>query len=249
MDDNPAGIAATAYYTFNAKLMLISLGFLLALCITIALYHSYTRWVHHQRRHRQQQLDDYHRRHRPPRADYLVFNVGSTVPDYTTATSPPRKGLERTVLKSLPTFFYDAAAHGAPPPECAVCLSEFRDNDLIRLLPKCNHLFHIVCIDMWFYSHTSCPLCRIPVKPLQFPVKTVESAAVTGIGSGSDLCPTCQRNEDQLGDSSSSTPPRENEGVTLEIVDPGLGNPKEVVHGSDNGNGFNDPGGQVGSSK
>lgn len=28
------------------------------------------------------------------------------------------------------------------------------------LVPKCNHAFHIYCIDTWLRSHTNCPLCR-----------------------------------------------------------------------------------------
>lgn len=34
-----------------------------------------------------------------------------------------------------------------------------------RELPKCHHSFHIDCIDMWFHSHSTCPVCRAPVEP------------------------------------------------------------------------------------
>lgn len=44
--------------------------------------------------------------------------------------------------------------------DCLVCLSEFQENEVLRLLPKCNHAFHIPCIDTWLRSHTNCPLCR-----------------------------------------------------------------------------------------
>lgn len=30
----------------------------------------------------------------------------------------------------------------------------------MRILPKCRHEFHAECIDMWFSSHSTCPLCR-----------------------------------------------------------------------------------------
>lgn len=43
---------------------------------------------------------------------------------------------------------------------CAICLCEFEDGEAIRVLPECLHLFHVVCIDKWLYSHSSCPLCR-----------------------------------------------------------------------------------------
>ncbi|MGJ2918479.1 RING finger domain-containing protein, partial [Salmonella enterica subsp. enterica serovar Paratyphi A] len=38
-----------------------------------------------------------------------------------------------------------------------MCLSEFEEKDKLRVLPKCNHGFHLECIDMWFHSHSTCP--------------------------------------------------------------------------------------------
>ncbi|CAA6664570.1 unnamed protein product [Spirodela intermedia] len=58
-----------------------------------------------------------------------------------------RRGLEPTILASLPVC-------------CAVCLSELADGEKARILPKCNHGFHLDCINMWFHSHSTCPLCR-----------------------------------------------------------------------------------------
>lgn len=43
---------------------------------------------------------------------------------------------------------------------CAVCLQEAINGERIRRLPKCNHCFHVQCIDAWFQSHSTCPLCR-----------------------------------------------------------------------------------------
>ncbi|CAD5180727.1 unnamed protein product [Musa acuminata subsp. malaccensis] len=47
--------------------------------------------------------------------------------------------------------------------ECAVCLCELSRGEAARLLPTCGHAFHIECIDAWFSSHSTCPLCRSPV--------------------------------------------------------------------------------------
>ncbi|KAH7365981.1 hypothetical protein KP509_18G057400 [Ceratopteris richardii] len=44
--------------------------------------------------------------------------------------------------------------------ECAVCLTPFDDGEELRLLPGCGHSYHKECIDMWFFSHETCPLCR-----------------------------------------------------------------------------------------
>lgn len=89
------------------------------------------------------------------------------------AASPlPQRGLPASVLRSLPVTVYGGAGSpgvagaGAKEKdalECAVCLSEVADGEKVRTLPKCGHGFHVECIDMWFHSHDTCPLCRAPV--------------------------------------------------------------------------------------
>ncbi|KAJ8426637.1 hypothetical protein Cgig2_029821 [Carnegiea gigantea] len=44
--------------------------------------------------------------------------------------------------------------------ECAVCLIEFKDDDILSLLPDCCHVFHSDCIKPWLASHVTCPVCR-----------------------------------------------------------------------------------------
>ncbi|XP_051138904.1 RING-H2 finger protein ATL79-like [Andrographis paniculata] len=44
--------------------------------------------------------------------------------------------------------------------ECIICLSEFAIGEKIRVLEKCNHGFHLHCIQKWLISHSSCPTCR-----------------------------------------------------------------------------------------
>ncbi|KAI8899542.1 hypothetical protein BC833DRAFT_585385 [Globomyces pollinis-pini] len=41
---------------------------------------------------------------------------------------------------------------------CAICIGEYRDDDLIRQL-GCNHHFHVACIDKWLHIHARCPMC------------------------------------------------------------------------------------------
>ncbi|KAL7604407.1 RING-H2 finger protein ATL52 [Lactuca sativa] len=48
---------------------------------------------------------------------------------------------------------------------CAVCLGEFEENDEVRIMPECAHVFHVTCIDMWLFSHGNCPLCRANATP------------------------------------------------------------------------------------
>ncbi|EOY34032.1 hypothetical protein QUC31_018625 [Theobroma cacao] len=44
--------------------------------------------------------------------------------------------------------------------ECAMCLEEFIDRDLCKVLSKCKHMYHQRCIDRWLLDHSHCPLCR-----------------------------------------------------------------------------------------
>lgn len=84
------------------------------------------------------------------------------------ARSRRQRGLDPAVLETFPTMAYaDVKEHkevkGAL--ECAVCLSEFDDDETLRLLPKCSHVFHPDCIDTWLASHVTCPVCRANLVP------------------------------------------------------------------------------------
>lgn len=47
--------------------------------------------------------------------------------------------------------------------ECAICLSRFKQGDLVRMLP-CQHEFHQDCIDQWLLKKDKrCPCCRVDV--------------------------------------------------------------------------------------
>ncbi|XVF49136.1 hypothetical protein PTKIN_Ptkin03bG0244000 [Pterospermum kingtungense] len=69
-------------------------------------------------------------------------------------------GIDKTVVESLPFFKFSSLKGSKQGLECAVCLSKFEDIEVLRLLPKCKHAFHINCIDQWLEKHSSCPLCR-----------------------------------------------------------------------------------------
>nr|XP_043625832.1 RING-H2 finger protein ATL52-like [Erigeron canadensis] len=48
---------------------------------------------------------------------------------------------------------------------CVICLGEFEENDEVRIMPECAHVFHVACIDMWLFSRGNCPLCRANATP------------------------------------------------------------------------------------
>lgn len=72
-------------------------------------------------------------------------------------------GLNPTVINSIKVCKYSKKDGVVEGTDCSVCLSEFEEDETLRLLPKCNHAFHLYCIDTWLRSHTNCPLCRAPI--------------------------------------------------------------------------------------
>lgn len=68
-------------------------------------------------------------------------------------------GLKKRDLKQIPVAVYGTGV-SFPSTECPICLGDFLDGEKVRVLPKCNHGFHVSCIDTWLLSHSSCPNCR-----------------------------------------------------------------------------------------
>ncbi|KAF0913312.1 hypothetical protein E2562_021962 [Oryza meyeriana var. granulata] len=98
------------------------------------------------------------------RADYST----NPLPQSAAARSRRQRGLDQAVLATFPTMAYaDVKAHKSVKGalECAVCISEFDDDETLRLLPKCSHVFHQDCIDTWLASHVTCPVCRANLVP------------------------------------------------------------------------------------
>ncbi|KAK8507519.1 hypothetical protein V6N13_141538 [Hibiscus sabdariffa] len=70
------------------------------------------------------------------------------------------QGLDESVVKAITVCKFKKNEGLIEGTDCSVCLSEFMEDESLRLLPKCNHAFHVPCIDTWFKSHSTCPLCR-----------------------------------------------------------------------------------------
>ena len=81
------------------------------------------------------------------------------------------RGLSVELILKLPTFRVRESgriSHGlldgrGLEDECAVCLDGYLKDDVIRLLPSCEHYFHKDCVDKWLEGRSICPLCRTEV--------------------------------------------------------------------------------------
>ncbi|CAN8287468.1 unnamed protein product [Cochlearia groenlandica] len=83
------------------------------------------------------------------------------------ATPSENTGLDPLIIRSFPVFLYASATMKNHESECAICLSEFSDEDNVRLITVCGHGFHSNCIDLWFELHKTCPVCRCELDPGQ----------------------------------------------------------------------------------
>ncbi|XP_008460362.2 RING-H2 finger protein ATL3-like [Cucumis melo] len=100
------------------------------------------------------------------------------------------RGLDPTVLRSLPVIIFhpDDFKDGL---ECAVCLSDLVEGEKAKLLHDCFHGFHSDCIDMWFQSHSTCPLCRNPVTTAVADTAELhDEDSTSGLSSESPTFPT-----------------------------------------------------------
>jgi E3 ubiquitin-protein ligase ATL6/9/15/31/42/55 len=92
-----------------------------------------------------------------------------------------QRGLDPAVVASFPTMRYAEAKElrvGGKDAalECAVCLSEFEDDEELRLLPRCSHVFHPDCIGEWLAGHVTCPVCRCNLDPQELAAAEANSS-------------------------------------------------------------------------
>lgn len=69
-------------------------------------------------------------------------------------------GLQPSIISAITICKYKTEEGIIEGTDCSVCLCEFQEDETLRILPNCNHAFHIPCIDTWLRSHTNCPTCR-----------------------------------------------------------------------------------------
>ncbi|XP_051146643.1 RING-H2 finger protein ATL54-like [Andrographis paniculata] len=137
----------------TAAIVVLAVAFVFFTCFTV--YRFYTYWCGSRRRTgsappqrdgddgRSEFLDEDH----GPVVDHPIWYIRTV-------------GLDPAVIRSIAVVKYTRGGGLIDGTDCSICLSEFQDDEILRLLPKCNHAFHLSCIDTWLRSHTNCPICR-----------------------------------------------------------------------------------------
>ncbi|KAJ6875219.1 RING-H2 finger protein ATL43-like [Populus alba x Populus x berolinensis] len=91
--------------------------------------------------------------------------AGYDINDPNVRAARKHSGIDRAVIESLPIFRFSSLRGQKEGLECAVCLTRFEPTEVLKLLPKCKHAFHVECVDTWLDAHSTCPLCRYRLDP------------------------------------------------------------------------------------
>ncbi|XP_055817821.1 E3 ubiquitin-protein ligase ATL76-like [Solanum dulcamara] len=95
------------------------------------------------------------------RSSSLLLNNSSLNHRNPSTTKLATKGIKKKTLDTFPVITYNTRLeHPGFDSDCVICLSKFKIGEKVKILPKCNHCFHVKCIDKWLNSHSSCPTCR-----------------------------------------------------------------------------------------
>ncbi|CAI9091415.1 OLC1v1026446C1 [Oldenlandia corymbosa var. corymbosa] len=151
----------------------ISFGIILLLIIITYCYYIHSRY----RRNAEANNNTIYYQRRNSTAD-------TTTDDDSILGSPELGGLDDKTLQAYPKLLYSQAKNhdqgqgGGPDDKdddddddddgrssctasgCSICLQDYKDTDVLRLLPECGHFFHVKCVDPWLKLHPTCPICR-----------------------------------------------------------------------------------------
>ncbi|XWS36411.1 hypothetical protein CRYUN_Cryun20dG0083400 [Craigia yunnanensis] len=84
------------------------------------------------------------------------------------------RGLDEAVIREIPTFQFKRDTDERSTYGCVVCMNEFQEHDMLRVLPNCSHAFHLDCIDIWLQSNANCPLCRTSISgTTRYPINQI----------------------------------------------------------------------------
>ncbi|XP_076888167.1 RING-H2 finger protein ATL78-like [Bidens hawaiensis] len=117
-----------------------------------------------------------------------------------------KTGVNKKALKAFSTVnYWPGLQLPGLGKECVICLGDFCKGERVKILPKCNHGFHVRCIDKWLRSHSSCPTCRQSL--LDACQKILKG------GNYSSIAPSQPREQGPSDNTSISIQPLQHEGV------------------------------------
>ncbi|KAF6154535.1 hypothetical protein GIB67_027808 [Kingdonia uniflora] len=86
-------------------------------------------------------------------------------------------GLDQMVINSYPKFAFSKPKDlETGDTVCSICLCDYKEGEMLRMMPECRHYFHLYCVDAWLRLHASCPVCRN--SPMPTPLSTPLSELV-----------------------------------------------------------------------
>ncbi|KAH7430270.1 hypothetical protein KP509_09G091300 [Ceratopteris richardii] len=75
------------------------------------------------------------------------------------------QGVEPSVVSWFPTIKFNQHLFSSNEDNlCTICLNDYKEKEILRILPECGHSFHVICIDLWLRQHHTCPICRISLQ-------------------------------------------------------------------------------------
>lgn len=95
------------------------------------------------------------------------------------------EGLSQATLMSYPKLLYSKAKlryKDSTATCCSICLADYKADDVLRMLPDCEHLFHLKCVDPWLLLHPTCPVCRTSPLPTPMSTPMAEVAPLAAVG-------------------------------------------------------------------
>ncbi|KAK2967685.1 hypothetical protein RJ640_029593, partial [Escallonia rubra] len=74
-------------------------------------------------------------------------------------------GLEPVLVAAIPTMKFNHEAFSSmEDAQCTICLGEYQEKEVLRIMPKCGHSFHLSCIVVLLRKQSACPVCRLSVQ-------------------------------------------------------------------------------------
>ncbi|KAL0365181.1 UNVERIFIED_CONTAM: RING-H2 finger protein ATL54 [Sesamum angustifolium] len=133
--DSPLGKSQTLSLPLTISLAVLATAFFFFTCYTI--YKFYSNWYSSTRRPsrrgqpgEEQGRDDFLDEDHGPVIDHPIWYIRTI-------------GLQPSVISAITVVNYKKGDGLIEGRDCSICLNEFQDDETLRLLPKCNHAFHI----------------------------------------------------------------------------------------------------------